>query len=100
MENTKYARRREGRWTPMSRFDISASGIGFDLITRLLRPGLVESTCRARMRSEQSRISHCAICAMAWGPPPPGGPLGQLLIFLHYKSNARQKELITASSEI
>ena len=35
-----------------SRFDISASAIGFDLNTRLLRPGLVESTCRAHMRSE------------------------------------------------
>jgi len=33
-----------------NQFDISASGIGFDLNTRLLRPGLVESTCRAHMR--------------------------------------------------
>ena len=32
---------------PISRFDISASGIGFDLNTRLLPPVLVESTCRA-----------------------------------------------------
>jgi len=38
--------------TSISRFDISASGIGFDLNTRLLGPGLVESTCRAYMRSE------------------------------------------------
>jgi len=36
----------------ISRFDISASGIGFDLNTRLLRPGLVESICRVHMRSE------------------------------------------------
>ena len=38
----------------ISRFDISASAIGFDqnTCTRLLRPGLVESTCRAHMRSE------------------------------------------------
>src|SRR6218665_3164200 len=28
----------------------------------------------------QGRINHCAICAMAWGPPPPGGPRGQPLI--------------------
>ena len=34
----------------ISRF--SASGIGFDLNTRLLGPGFVESTCRAHMRSE------------------------------------------------
>ena len=38
--------------TVISRFDISASAIGFDLNTRLLRPGLVELTCRAHMRSE------------------------------------------------
>ena len=37
----------------ISRFDILASGIGFDLNTRLLRPGLVESTCRAHMRSDR-----------------------------------------------
>jgi len=36
----------------ISRFDISASGIGFDLNTTLFRPGLVESTCRAHLRSE------------------------------------------------
>src|SRR6218665_350398 len=36
----------------ISRFDISASAIGFDLNTRLLRPGLVESTCRAHMRRQ------------------------------------------------
>jgi len=36
----------------ISRFDISASGIGFDLNTMLLLPGLVESTYRAHMRSE------------------------------------------------
>src|SRR6218665_3627405 len=38
---------------PINRFDISPSSIGFDLNKRLLRPGLVESTCRAHMRSEQ-----------------------------------------------
>ena len=36
----------------ISRFDISAFAIGFDLNTSLLRPRLVESTC-AHMRSEQ-----------------------------------------------
>ena len=41
----------------ISRFDISASAIGFDLNTRLLRPGLVESTCRAPMRSESLPLS-------------------------------------------
>jgi len=30
----------------------SVSGIGFVLNTRLLGPGLVESTCRAHMSSE------------------------------------------------
>src|SRR6218665_2444980 len=34
------------------------------------------------------------------GPPAAGGPPRPALIFLHYKSNVRQKELITASSEI
>ena len=38
--------------TTIIRFDISASGIGFDLNARLLRPGLVESTRLAHMRSE------------------------------------------------
>jgi len=37
---------------PISQFDISASGIGFDLNTRLLPSVLVESTC-------------CAACAHA-----------------------------------
>jgi len=37
----------------ISRFDISASGIGFELNTWLLRPGLVESTFCAQMRSEE-----------------------------------------------
>jgi len=37
---------------PITRFDISPSGIGFDLNTRLLWPGLVKSTCRVHMRSE------------------------------------------------
>jgi len=40
----------------ISRFDISASSIGFDLNTRLLRPGLVESICRAHMRSEYPMV--------------------------------------------
>ena len=38
--------------TGISRFDNSASAVGFDLNTRLHRPGLVESTFCAHMRSE------------------------------------------------
>src|SRR6218665_4103555 len=41
------------RMRAISRFDISASAIGFDLNTRLLGPRLVESTCCAHMRSEE-----------------------------------------------
>src|SRR6218665_4121798 len=39
----------------ISLFDISASAIGFDLNTRLLRPGLVESTCRAHICAVSSQ---------------------------------------------
>jgi len=35
----------------------------------------------AGIYTEQGRINNCAICAMAWGPPPKGGPRGQLLNF-------------------
>ena len=38
--------------TTISRFDIWASGIQSDLNTRLLRPGLLESTYFVHMRSE------------------------------------------------
>jgi len=40
----------------ISRFDISASGIGLTQIHWLFRPGLVEWTCRAHMRSEWPMI--------------------------------------------
>ena len=52
----------------INRFDISASGIGFDLNTRLLRPGLVESTCRAHMRSDWIANGHCRLMKylVAW----------------------------------
>ena len=47
-----YASYRVSKATNKQPIDISASGIGFDLNTRLLWPGLVESTWRAHMRSE------------------------------------------------
>src|SRR6218665_961542 len=96
------------------------AGIGLDCVVRrrVNDLGLRRQVrgCRAGLHSKRITQSYVLASVAYWKPtaasragltivpwhgaPGGEGPRGQLLIFLHYKSNVRQKELITASSEI